>query len=61
MHLGRVNISCLAISLFLFVLISKINSMHVSLSTRFNVISKIIKTIQTFITIKNMPLVESFF
>ena len=57
MNLGIV----LATSLFLFPLISKTNTMFISLSTRINVISEIIRTIQTFSSIKKMLLVEFLF
>ena len=56
MHVGRVQISLFRLShCLLFPL-----TMYISLSTRYNVISKIIRTKQTFSTFKNMLLVEVF-
>ena len=49
---------CFGYLVILIPLISKTNTMYISLSTRLNVISQIIRTIKTFSTIKNTLLVE---
>ena len=66
MRLGGVNISLFWLSHCFYFLSSdkQTNTMYVSLSTRFNVISKIIRTKQTYntnSTIKNICVVDFFF